>query len=152
MFSKHLKDKTMTTKHFIALFSLFLASQISFSQSINLQASIAKGKSIYNANCVACHMANGEGIASVFPPLAGADNLDDVDRLVKSIVLGERGKITVNGVNYNGEMTGFSNLSDEEVADLLNYIKNSWGNKGKAILPKDIQPALKADTPNFQVY
>ncbi|UZR96731.1 c-type cytochrome [Chondrinema litorale] len=142
----------MATKHLIALFSLLLASQISFSQSFDLQASISKGKSIYSANCVACHMANGEGIASVFPPLAGADNLDDTNRMVKAIMLGERGKITVNGVNYNGEMTGFNNLSDEEVADLLNYIKNSWGNKGEAILPKDIQPALKADVPDFQAY
>lgn len=142
----------MKTVDIITFLSLILVSQLSFAQNFDLKTSITRGKSIYTANCVACHMANGEGLIRVFPPLAKADNLNDKNRLVKSIVLGERGKITVNGIDYNGEMTGFSNLSDKDVADLLNYIRNSWDNEGEAILPKEIQPALKADTPNFQAY
>jgi len=96
-------------------------------------------------------MAEGEGIPSVFPPVAKSDYLTDKNRLVKVILQGVRGEMKVNEVDYNGEMTGFS-LSDQETADVLNYICNTWGNKAEAIKPADIQPALKAATKNYQPY
>ena len=134
-------------------FILFLAAALffSFDQNFDLPASIARGKSIYEAQCITCHMAEGEGLPGIFPPLAQSDYLADKNRLVKVVLQGVRGEMKVNGTDYNGEMTGFS-LSDEETADVLNYISNTWGNKAKAIKPADIQPALKATTKNYQPY
>lgn len=123
----------------------------SFYQAFDLKASMERGKTIYEAQCVSCHMAEGEGLEGVFPPLAKSANLNDKTRLVKIVLNGLRGPLKANGVDYNGEMTGFS-LSDEEVSDVINYMRNSWGNKGVAIRPTEIQPALKASTKDYQPY
>ncbi len=124
---------------------------ISFQQKFNLKDSIERGKGIYATQCMSCHMEQGEGLEGVFPPLAKTDYLNDKARLVKVVLLGVRGPMTINGVAYDGEMTGFT-LSDEEVADVINYIRNSWGNKGAAITPAEIQPALKIVSKNYQAY
>lgn len=123
----------------------------SFQQSFNLKASMERGKTIYETQCMSCHMAGGEGLEGVFPPLAKTDYLNDKNRLVKVIVLGVRGPMKINGVEYNGEMLGY-NFNDQEVSDILNYIRNSWGNKGEPILPNEIQPALKAISNNYEKY
>jgi mono/diheme cytochrome c family protein len=123
----------------------------SFQQSFNLKASMERGKTIYETQCMSCHMAGGEGLEGVFPPLAKTDYLNDKNRLIKVIVLGVRGPMKINGVDYNSEMLGF-NLNNEEVSDILNYIRNSWGNKGVPILPTEIQPALKATSNNYEKY
>jgi len=123
----------------------------SFQQSFNLKASMDRGKIIYETQCMSCHMAGGEGLEGVFPPLAKTDYLNDKNRLVKIILLGVRGSMKINGVEYNGEMLGY-NYNDQEVSDILNYIRNSWGNKGEPILPTEIQPALKATSNNYEKY
>jgi len=87
-------------------------------------------------------MLNGAGISGIYSPLVGVDSLiNDKSRLVKSILLGVKGPIEINGVKYKGDMRSFT-LTDREVSDLLNYIRNSWGNKGQAILPEEIQSFL----------
>jgi nitrite reductase (NO-forming) len=136
-----------------SVFILTLSTMVlcSFYQAFDLKASMERGKTIYEAQCVSCHMAAGEGLEGVFPPLAKTDYLNDKNRLIKVILLGVRGSMKINGVDYNGEMTGFS-LNDEEVSDVLNYIRNSWGNKGAPIRPTEIQPALKATTKDYQPY
>ncbi|MCW5909610.1 MAG: cytochrome c [Cyclobacteriaceae bacterium] len=138
-------------KRTLILFLLATVSFFSFDQAFDLKASMERGKSIYETQCVACHMAEGEGISGVFPPLAQSDYLADKSRLVKVVLKGVRGEMTVNGVEYNSEMTGFP-LSDQETADVLNYICNTWGNKAEVIKPADIQPALKTASKNYQPY
>lgn len=135
----------------VFIFTLSTMTLYSFYQAFDLKASIERGKTIYEAQCMSCHMAGGEGIEGVFPPLAKTDYLNDTNRLIKVVVLGVRGSIKINGVDYNGEMTGFS-LSDEEVSDVLNYIRNSWDNKGTPIRPTEIQPGLKSTTKDYQPY
>ncbi|MBX2896550.1 MAG: cytochrome c [Cyclobacteriaceae bacterium] len=138
-------------KRTLIIFLLLTPFFFSFDQTFDLKASMERGKSIYEAQCITCHMAEGEGLAGVFPPLAKADYLADKNRLVKVVLQGVRGEMKVNGTDYNGEMTGFS-LSDQETADVLNYICNTWGNNAAAIKPADIQPALKATSKNYQPY
>ena len=95
--------------------------------------SVQRGKSVYTKNCTVCHMANGEGISKVFPPLAKSDYLmEDLSRAGGIILNGKKGAIEVNGVTYKGMMAGFS-LSDQELADVVNYISNSWGNTSKEV-------------------
>lgn len=135
----------------LALLVIILSLSSAFKQTFNLKESIERGKSIYTAQCASCHMMEGEGITGVFPALAKSPNLASKERLVKVILKGVRGPITVGDVTYNGEMTGFS-LSDQEVSDLINFVRNSFGNKAPAVLPNEIQTALKTPVKNYQPY
>lgn len=88
-----------------------------------------RGQEIYETNCQACHQANGQGVPPAFPPLAGADYIQDVNVHAKSVIHGVSGPITVNGVQYNGNMPAQGAMySDEEIAAILTYERNSWGN------------------------
>ena len=90
---------------------------------------IALGKQIYAQTCLACHQGEGQGIPNAFPPLANSDYLNaDVNRAIEIVLRGKTGEITVNGQKYNSVMTA-QTLKDEEVANVLTYIYNSWGNK-----------------------
>jgi nitrite reductase (NO-forming) len=107
--------------------------------SFDLKASIARGKDVYAAQCMSCHQENGEGIEEAFPPLAKSDYLmADKKRSITQILKGLTGEIKVNGKTYNGDMPAFD-LTDEEVSDVLNYVRNSWGNKGDAVKPQDVK-------------
>jgi mono/diheme cytochrome c family protein len=132
-------------KLFLFLSILFLISVNSFSQKakFDLKASIARGKEIYNAQCMTCHMEQGEGVEEVFPPLAKSDYLmADKTRSIDQVLHGASGEMKVNGKVYNNVMTGFD-LTDQEVSDVLNYIRNSWGNKGAAVTPEEVSPVRK---------
>ncbi len=110
-------------------------------KKFDLKSSVARGQDIYAAQCMSCHLEGGEGIEDVYPPLAKSDYLmADKVRSIHTIINGLSGEIVVNGKNYNMEMTPFT-LSDQEVSDVLNYIRNTWGNKGEPVLPEEAPAA-----------
>jgi len=112
-------------------------------QKFDLKASIERGKEVYNTQCITCHMEKGEGIEGVFPPVAKSDYLmADKNRSIKQILEGASGEMTVNGKTYNGEMPAID-LTDEQVSDVLNYVRNSWGNKGAAVSPAEVKAQRK---------
>jgi nitrite reductase (NO-forming) len=105
----------------------------------NKKDRISRGKDVYDGNCAACHQPNGGGIPSAFPPLAKSDYLEkSKEEVIRAVTRGLSGKLIVNGKEYNGVMPKWD-LSDEDVANVLTYIYNSWGNSGKEILPKDVK-------------
>ncbi len=112
-----------------------------FMQPSGLAKSVANGKTVYTNNCMNCHMEDGKGIANAFPPLAKSDYLKRPAKdLIAVILKGQSGEVKVNGVVYNGNMPAQDYLTDEEIADVLNYISNSWGNKNlKPILPVQVK-------------
>ena len=115
----------------------------SYIQKFDLKASIARGKEVYTTQCMTCHMEQGEGIEGAFPPLAKSDYLmADKKRSITQILHGLSGEIKVNGVTYNGEMAALE-LTDQEVSDVLNYVRNSWSNKGEAIIPEEVKALRK---------
>lgn len=94
------------------------------------------GEGIYNRVCFTCHQGEGKGLGGIYPPLAAADYLnEDVDRAIKGLIYGQKGEMAVNGVIYNGEMPP-QDLTDEEIADVLTYVYNSWGNNGTVVTTK----------------
>lgn len=96
---------------------------------------IALGKPVYDQNCAACHQLNGQGIPAAFPPLAQSDYLlKDKNRAIEVIINGLQGKIEVNGKVYVGAMPSLS-LNDEQIANVLSYVLNTWGNKGGFVQP-----------------
>ena len=98
-----------------------------------------KGKRVYSQTCFACHQANGLGLPGVFPPLAKADYLmADKDRSIRGIIKGVTGAITVNGVQYNGVMPPVM-INDEQVSQVLTYVRNEWGNTGDIVTVDDVR-------------
>ncbi|MDG2386497.1 MAG: cytochrome c [Flavobacteriaceae bacterium] len=90
--------------------------------------SIEAGQEIYQDFCVQCHLNSGEGVSGVFPALKASDYLmNNVEKSVAGIKYGLRGKITVNDEIYDGIMVS-QGLDNEEIADVMNYILNEWGN------------------------
>jgi nitrite reductase (NO-forming) len=97
------------------------------------------GRAIFGQNCAACHQPTGLGIPGAFPPLAGSDFLkNDPARVIQVVTGGLTGKIVVNGKEFNGVMPAW-HLSDEDIANVLTYIYNTWGNSGKEINPDDVR-------------
>jgi mono/diheme cytochrome c family protein len=108
--------------------------------SFDMKASIARGADVYSAYCITCHQEKGEGIDKVYPPLAKSDYLmADKKRSITVTVKGLTGEIKVNGTTYNMDMVSFD-LSDQEVSDVLNYVRNSFGNNGKEpVKPEEVK-------------
>ncbi|AXP80974.1 Copper-containing nitrite reductase precursor [Mariniflexile rhizosphaerae] len=91
------------------------------------------GKQAYMQTCFACHQGEGQGVPNAFPPLAKSDYLNaDVDRAIGVVLNGLTGEITVNGQKYNSVMTR-QMLSSDEIANVLTYVYNSWGNSKKIV-------------------
>lgn len=97
---------------------------------------IAEGEKVYTNNCVACHQANGTGSGTSFPPLAANPAVMDTapESQVGTILKGLSGK-EIGGVMYTGAMTPFGGLSDNQIASVATYERNSWGNDAGVVLP-----------------
>ena len=94
---------------------------------------------LYATACASCHQSAGEGRFPVFPPLAGSPWVNgDPDRLIALTLHGLSGPLDVNAVGYSGLMPGFAHLSDRELAEVLSYARNSWGNKASRLTEADV--------------
>jgi nitrite reductase (NO-forming) len=96
------------------------------------------GKRVYEANCQACHQAEGQGIPGAFPPLAGSDFLNaDTRRAIDVVLHGLKGPIKVNGQAFDSIMPAMR-LTDEDTANVLTYVLNNWDNKGDVVTPEQV--------------
>ena len=102
-----------------------------------------KENEVYTLNCQSCHMEKGEGMEGVYPPLAKTNYLKDSKRIIDVILNGQFGEITVNGKKYNTDMPAQAYLTDEQIADVLTYIRSSWGNKYPSIKPAQVKAKRK---------
>ena len=104
------------------------------------------GEAVYLAKCVSCHMIDGKGIAGVFPPLNNTSWVTgDKGRLIRVVLDGLSGPVEVQGETYAGIMSGWKAiLSDEEVAAVLTYIRESFGNDASPV--KTAEVALVRNT------
>ncbi|PTX43629.1 cytochrome c [Christiangramia gaetbulicola] len=111
--------------------SYVIPSSEKSSEKTPLTASVERGKKIYNELCVTCHLPNGKGIAGTYPPLDGSNWLTEKrEESIRGVKYGMQGPIEVNGEKYDNIMTPMG-LSDQEVADAMNYVMNSWSNNIK---------------------
>ena len=107
------------------------------------------GKSIYNDFCLRCHLSQGEGVEGIYPPLAKSDYLfKNIKQSIIAVKLGGiDGDIIVNGKKYEGYMENMGLYSDE-VADVMNYILNSWGNNYNKIITEEYVDELTKKNDN----
>ena len=96
----------------------------------------------FESTCAICHGSDGKGKPGTAPPFVGSEWVLDesnTSRLIRIPIHGLTGAIKVNGVEYNLNMPAIgSGLNDEELADVLSYIRSSWGNKAPRIMPEKV--------------
>ncbi|MBD1262764.1 cytochrome c [Maribacter polysiphoniae] len=115
-------------KPILTFLTLLLGMAHIVGQNPDLPSSIQRGSELYADFCVTCHLPNGEGVPFAFPPLAKSDYLiKNRAASIKGIKYGNEGEMIVNGITYNSAMAPMG-LDDEEIADVMNFILNSWGN------------------------
>jgi mono/diheme cytochrome c family protein len=115
-----------------------------------LAASVTRGQALFFAHCAICHGVNGDGVPGAFPPLARSDWLAaHRSGAIRAVVNGLKEEITVNGQVYRGQMPPIM-LDDAQVADVLTYVVNSWGNPGGRITADNVQ-AVRA-TSDFKTF
>jgi nitrite reductase (NO-forming)/hydroxylamine reductase len=121
--------------------AVFAADQATVNERMPLSGMQA-GEAVFLANCAACHQPTGVGLPGAFPPLAGSDYLlENPARALTGLLQGLTGPITVNGIQYNSVMPPQGHLSDQDLANVMTYILNSWGNKGGEISPEQVTAA-----------
>jgi nitrite reductase (NO-forming) len=122
---------------------------------LNKEIKIQKGKQVYLQTCFVCHQPNGQGVPEQIPPLARADflmNPANRERIIRGVLLGQSDEMVVNGKTYKSTMIPLGHLTDEQVANVLTYARNSWGNSGDAIAIEEVSKFRKevvAPAPRF---
>jgi mono/diheme cytochrome c family protein len=111
-------------------------------------AQIEAGKQVYARVCFACHQPTGLGLPGAFPPLAGSSIVTEADpkKIIRIVLHGLQGPIEVKGVKYNSVMPPHGpQLKDQEIADVLTYVRNTWENKAAPVSADVVAQIRKAD-------
>lgn len=98
------------------------------------------GKKVYNSVCLACHMRDGSGVPGMHPPLIESEFINgDPDKLIKIVLEGLTGEMEIEGEVYNSIMPAQANLTDQQIADVLTFVRGSFGNNSGEISPEEVQ-------------
>ncbi|MGZ8898933.1 MAG: copper-containing nitrite reductase [Limisphaerales bacterium] len=117
-------------------------------KALTKEIQIERGKLTYMQTCFVCHQPEGQGIVGQIPPLANSDYLmADKDRSIRYVVHGASGEIVVNGKKYNGIMAPMNYLPDEEIANVLTFVRNSFGNSGDPVSVSEVRRARSEAPP-----
>ncbi len=99
-----------------------------------------RGQAVYSRTCIACHQPTGMGLPPVFPPLAGSEWIaKSASIAVRNIVNGMLGPVTVKGTTYNSMMPPVAGVTDKDIADVVTYVNNSWGNTGPVVTEAEVK-------------
>lgn len=112
----------------------------------------SEGEALYMQHCSVCHQPDGQGIPSLFPPLAGntqvsSDNPETIQEYLRLVIFGYHGGLIVNNQVYSGKMPPIGEvgrLNDSELLELINYQRSSWGNNGRAVTFTELATAREA--------
>ncbi|MEW6612614.1 MAG: c-type cytochrome [Pseudomonadota bacterium] len=115
-------------------------------------AKTVSGAAVFTSHCATCHQANGMGVPGTFPPLAGSDIVQgDPETVVRIILDGLQGPVTVKGGSYNGHMPAWKNqLSDAEIAAVATHIRSMGGNRAGPVDPQLVAKIRQADSARTQ--
>jgi mono/diheme cytochrome c family protein len=132
--------------------AILIVGLVIFSNSMNAAgpdkaALMKRGQAVYTEYCKTCHQANGQGLSTVYPPLAGSDYIKTKGAKVvtDNVVNGLKGAITVNGKKFNNVMTPLpAKYTNADAAAVITFVLNSWGNNGGIVSEADVKKVRKA--------
>ena len=108
-------------------------------------AEIPPGKKVYDSVCLVCHMADGSGVPGMHPPIIESDFVNgEADTLIGIVLHGIKGKLEVKGEVYNSIMPPQANLTDQQIADVLTFVRSNFGNSAGPITPEEVQKVRSA--------
>ena len=138
-------------KTFVALSALFLSPLRVCAQDAALDTRKQAGQTVYMTVCFACHQPTGQGLPNMFPPVAGSDwvSAPKPDRLIRIVLHGFTGPITINGKPFTTPAPLMppqgAALSDQQIADVLTYVRQSFGNKASIVTPEQVKAIREAE-------
>jgi cbb3-type cytochrome c oxidase subunit III len=131
----------------IALVPLLAAALLACAAAPSAGAGSARsaGETVFMTNCTGCHGATAAGQPGLFPSLRANPYVSgDPKRVIHTVKFGLTGKIVANGVAYDGQMPAWTGtLTDRQIADVITYIRTSWGNKGSAVTAAQVSAVKK---------
>ena len=111
-----------------------------------IQKSMIEGKKVFTKYCISCHQADGGGVPYLNPPLIKTSYvLGDKEKLIKIILNGLNENIEIEDQVFTNPMPALNILKDQEIADVLTYVRNSFGNKASAVTPAEVK-AVRSKT------
>ena len=127
--------KIIITGFLCLLFVAYIFAQVK-KQPSAIQVSIKRGQQVFSTTCIVCHQKNGGGVPHLNPSLIKTSYvLGDKSALIQIVLKGLNKPLEVEGETYNNVMPSFAQLTDAQVADVLTYVRNSFGNKAPAVTP-----------------
>jgi mono/diheme cytochrome c family protein len=144
--------KTISTLILFALFSTCLQAQVKKTTANSkphtggsLAASMANGKAVYSKICISCHQADGGGVQNMNPPLIKTTYvLGNKAKLISIVLNGFNENVEIDGNTYSNIMPAQDFLKDQEIADVLTYVRNSFGNKAAAVTLAEVKKGRAA--------
>jgi mono/diheme cytochrome c family protein len=126
------------------LFLFFATAQITMwaqsKKTVNGKASLDRGKILYETYCLACHQADGSGVPNLNPPLIKTEwTTGDKKKLITVILKGMDEEIEVDGESYHNVMPPLTHLSDQEIADVLTYVRSNFSNNASAVTVNEVK-------------
>jgi len=119
---------------------LMVACNLLASAQSSLKTQMESGKKVYQKNCLTCHQVNGGGVPKMNPPLINAAFVKgDKKKLIQWVLLGSVEKVPIDGKYYSNNMPPQATLQDQDIADVLTYIRNSFKNKASPIIATDVK-------------
>jgi mono/diheme cytochrome c family protein len=123
---------------------LALTSLVAAAQAAPDAETMKRGQAVYARTCIACHQPTGAGLPPVFPPLAGSEWIaKGASIAVRNIVNGMTGPVTVKGTTYTSMMPPVAGVSDKDIADVVTYVNNSFGNSGPVVTEAEVAAIKK---------
>jgi len=134
----------------LVLSSTYLRAQVKHKvlhHHVNIAASIARGQQVYIQNCLTCHQADGKGVQRMNPPLIQTTYvLGDKKKLITIVLNGFNEDVQINGQSFSNSMTPHNSLSDQQIADVLTYVRNSFTNKASAVTAAQVKLVRASNT------
>jgi mono/diheme cytochrome c family protein len=129
----------LKTKQLIPALLILLLISCTGNKKPAEETTATPGQEIYMKYCLACHQAPGSGVPGMYPTLQKTDWVNgDKSRLISLLLNGQQGEITVNGQVFRGVMPTHQYLTDEQIADVLTYVRSNFGNTAGKVLPEEV--------------
>lgn len=132
--------KTLSTLALIIVIIFYLTAQTKAPQPANNKASIARGQLVYRKACLSCHMADGGGVPHMNPPLTQTSYiLGDESKIIYIVLHGMIDRVPIEDEYYSNNMAAHTDLNNQQIADVLTYVRNSFGNKASAVTIAEVK-------------